>query len=407
MHKIWASIFREKAMILSFTAKNVRSIKDKVEFNLSSSPDTDHEENLISYGKEKYTRFVSVYGNNGSGKSSLLVSLHNLQSLVISNNVIQPGNSLSRMPHKLSTDEPTEYTISFVTDGIRYVYELSYLSDRVLKEKLSYAPKGRLAKIFDRNEVGVVYSPQFAFLSSLIENLMKKNKLLLSVAANNSKNEDILKAFLFIKEDLVICLGNKNYWVDYSARKMSENPAVKKRVIDFMNDNGINIEDIDVKQETVPLSVESIPQYLPESIRLQLLGTPSISLKIKLKHSGFWMDLNDESDGTQKLINFLCPIFDILETGKVFICDEAERHLHPLILRKIIKSFLTNRQSSAQFICTTHDIDLLDLSLLRRDQIWFTKLDPQEHKTKLYSLSSLKGVRKDENIKKNYLNDEY
>lgn len=394
-------------MVLSFTAKNVRSIKDKIEFNLSSSADTDHEKNLISYGKEKYTRFVSVYGNNGSGKSSLLISMLNLQNLVISNNIIQPGNSLLRMPHKLSLDEPTEYTISFVTNGIRYIYELSYLSDRVLKEKLSYAPNGRLAKIFDRTEDAVVHSPQFAFLSPLAENLLKKNKLLLSVAANNSKNEEILKAFLFIKEELVIYLGNGNLWLNYSAKKMTENPAVKKHVIDFMNENGMNIEDIDVKQEFVPLTAEAIPQNLPETLRLQLLGTPAVSQRIKLMHSGFWLDLSDESDGTQKLVNFLCPIFDILETGKVFICDEAERHLHPLILRKIINSFLTNRQSSAQFICTTHDIDLLDLSLLRRDQIWFTKLDPQEHKTQLYSLSSLKGVRKDENIKKNYLNGEY
>ena len=152
-------------MVLSFTAKNVRSIKDKIEFNLSSSADTDHEENLISYGKERYTRFVSVYGNNGSGKSSLLISMLNLQNLVISNNIIQPGNSLLRMSHKLSLDEPTEYSISFLTNGIRYIYELSYFSDRVLKEKLSYAPNGRLAKIFDRTEDAVVHSPQFAFLS--------------------------------------------------------------------------------------------------------------------------------------------------------------------------------------------------------------------------------------------------
>lgn len=241
----------------------------------------------------------------------------------------------------------------------------------------------------------------------MIENLMNRNRLLLSIAANNTKNEEIRNAFLFLKEELVIYMGNSNLWIDYSAKKMNETPEMKKRIINFMNDNGINIEDIDVKQEVIPINVMSLPPEMPEILKQQILSNPAVVQKIKLKHAGFWLDLNEESSGTQKLINFLCPLIDILETGKVFVCDEIERHLHPLVLRKIIKRFIDNRQSSAQFICTTHDIDLLDLSLLRRDQIWFTKLEKEEHKTSLYSLADLKGVRKDENIKKNYLDGKY
>lgn len=394
-------------MILSFMTSNVRSIKDKVEFNLESVTDREHEESLISFGKQKYPRFVSIYGNNGSGKSSYLFSLLNLQNLVVSNNIIQPGNMLLRTPHKLALEEPTEYSITFETHGVRYTYEISYTNEKILKESLYYAPNGRLGKIFQREDDVVSYPAQFSFLTPLIENIMNKNRLLLSVASNNSKNIEIQNAFLFIKEELVIYIGNSNRWIDYSAKKISEDSDIKKRIISFMNENGMNIEDIDVKQKVIPVNMLNLPQDLPEILKQQILSNPAVSQEIKLKHAGFWLDLKEESSGTQKMINFLCPMIDILETGKVFICDEIERHLHPLIFRKIIKNFVNNKQSSAQFICTTHDIDLLDLSFLRRDQIWFTKLGKAEHKTKLYSLADLKGIRKDENLKKNYLEEKY
>jgi uncharacterized protein len=54
-----------------------------------------------------------------------------------------------------------------------------------------------------------------------------------------------------------------------------------------------------------------------------------------------------------------------------------------------------------QTIVTTHESNLLDLDLLRRDEIWFVEKDDQGA-TRLYSLSDFK-VRKDLEIRKHYL----
>ena len=59
-------------------------------------------------------------------------------------------------------------------------------------------------------------------------------------------------------------------------------------------------------------------------------------------------------------------------------------------------------KNHAQLIFTTHDVMLLDLSLMRRDQIWFTDKDPQTLSTELFSLWDF-SVRKEENIRKGYL----
>ena len=130
-------------------------------------------------------------------------------------------------------------------------------------------------------------------------------------------------------------------------------------------------------------------------------------IELKLVYKDFVIDYNEESSGIKKLFQFVCPMIDILENGKVLVCDEIEAHLHPSIVANIIKRFCQNRDSSSQLITATHDSDLLDLNEIRRDQIWFTELNPKMRTTDLYSLAELKNVRKDENIKKGYILGRY
>lgn len=56
----------------------------------------------------------------------------------------------------------------------------------------------------------------------------------------------------------------------------------------------------------------------------------------------------------------------------------------------------------AQLICTSHSTNLLDLDLLRRDQIWFTEKGEQTAATDLFSLYDF-SVRKDMKVEKGYL----
>ena len=67
-------------------------------------------------------------------------------------------------------------------------------------------------------------------------------------------------------------------------------------------------------------------------------------------------------------------------------------------IRYFLASPDTNR---SQMIVTTHESNLLDLELLRRDEIWFAQKD-QHSSTQIYSLSDYK-VRKDLEIRKHYL----
>ena len=65
-----------------------------------------------------------------------------------------------------------------------------------------------------------------------------------------------------------------------------------------------------------------------------------------------------------------------------------------------------NRKNS-QILFSTHDTNLLDLDLFRRDQIWFADKDLESKSSNIFSLIELKNIRKDENTEKGYLYGKY
>ena len=170
---------------------------------------------------------------------------------------------------------------------------------------------------------------------------------------------------------------------------------------------GSNIKDIEAKKDRKVLSKIEPAVIMPEELKSILQNKEVDIIDVKIDHDDFVLKLEEESIGTQKLFAIMCPIIDIILTGKIFICDEIETSLHPNIVTEIIKMFLNQSGTYfSQIIFTTHDENLLDLDLLRRDQIWFTEMDEQKS-TNLYSLSELKNVRKDENVAKGYLLGKY
>ena len=66
------------------------------------------------------------------------------------------------------------------------------------------------------------------------------------------------------------------------------------------------------------------------------------------------------------------------------------------------------QKKKSQLIFTTHDTNLLDLKIFRRDQIYFTeKTVKTDYQTKLKYLTKIKGIRKTTDIEKEYLKGEY
>jgi hypothetical protein len=132
--------------------------------------------------------------------------------------------------------------------------------------------------------------------------------------------------------------------------------------------------------------------------------------QLKLEHSGKEgviadFNLDEESDGTVRLLDFIPAFNSVANESKVFVIDEIERSIHPLLIKALVKKFSQDKQSNGQLIFTTHESSLLDQSIFRADEIWFVEKD-KSGCTDIYPLSDFKEHNITD-IRKGYLNGRY
>jgi hypothetical protein len=120
-----------------------------------------------------------------------------------------------------------------------------------------------------------------------------------------------------------------------------------------------------------------------------------------------WLDSVFEAAGTQRLIGLFGPLLQAAENGKLLLIDEFDASLHPLVARFLIRLINDPGVSSkgAQLLLTSHNTTLMDLEILRRDEIWLVQLDAKHASSLLPLLRS--SPRKHELIAKNYLKGRY
>jgi hypothetical protein len=116
-----------------------------------------------------------------------------------------------------------------------------------------------------------------------------------------------------------------------------------------------------------------------------------------------------ESEGTRRVFFLAGPLLDTLRRGGIFVVDEFDAQLHPLMTRELVQLFNSRETNPhhAQLIFTTQDTNLLDNTLFRRDQIWFVEKNRQGA-SQLYSLAEFKlenerSVRNDLSLERNYI----
>lgn len=395
-------------MLLEFECSNHKSIKERVHFSMLAGSDDTATEFLGKFGKFKILRSAVIYGANGSGKSNFIDAISFTKRMIISSIRNQPGKKVDQVPHKLSNvDVPSEYAMQFVRNGIRYAYGFSIIDNLIGDEYLYYFPKGRQVKIFERTGMNVQPGSKYKKSFDISLTILKDNRLFLSCAANYSNIQEIEDAFRFFAEDIVIYSSKQSDWMEYSINKLENDVLVKKSFLDVLQSLGTGIKDIKVKTEK--LRFTDLPQSagVQESLSGMLLPSGMLMADARLVYENFEINLLDESTGIQRLFQMICPILDILNNGKILICDELEKGLHEAIVYRFVNLFKTYSGSKiAQLIFSTHDTSLLDSDLFRRDQVWFTQLN-EERATDLYSLVEIKNVRKMENLAKGYMAGKY
>lgn len=398
-------------MLLEFACSNHKSIRSEVVFSAVAGTDTTYEDKIKVIDGTRVLKSAVVYGANGSGKSNFIDAISFVKNLVMGSISNPPGQGMRQMPHKLDGfDKDSTYRIQFITNDVRYVFGFTLKNMVVVDEYLYCFPNGRQTKVFERSSEMFTAGSKFRGRFNTCKDVLKPNRLLLSCAANFSSVEEVVAAYKFFSDELVI-FGpvNENNWMNYSLYQISQNEKMKQAVLSFMKELGMGIKDIEVTIDQKQLESSELPPFLSDEFKNMLLQKKVDAINAKVIYDSFETDLiQEESTGVRKLFGILCPLIDIMLNGKVLICDEIESSLHESLVYGLVKLFMSVKtEKFAQMIFTTYETGLLNLDVFRRDQIWFTELKAEDRSTDLYSLAEIRNVRKEDNFGRGYISGKY
>lgn len=395
-------------MLLEFSVSNYLSFRDRTTFSMIANSSSGLKDNYIEINDKKILKSASIYGANASGKSNLFKILSYVVMMLKSSSGNDINAKLPIIPFKLDDkyiNEPSEFEIKLIIDGIRYVYGFKAGMSKIYEEYLYYYPNGRETKIFDRVNVdSYSYSKKDEKVLKEIERRNASNKFFLATATNwnYAKTKPV---YDFITDSIIVCT-NLEELKSISFDMFEENDKLKKFTIDFLKKADFNIEDYIISSSFVS---QDLFVGISDFITKNISGVPkTYQILFKHKNSNNYLSLSEESLGTQILFTFIPFIENTLSNKKVLIIDELDKSMHPFLVQYIVSLFNnsdTNKNSS-QLIFNTHDTNLLDLNILRRDQIWFVLKDNDNGVSELYPLSDF-SVRKKENVEKGYMLGRY
>jgi uncharacterized protein len=420
-------------MLLQITIGNFKSFQEPATLSMvaakdraSKDPKRIDQEN-VARGQNGFDvlKTAVIYGANASGKSNFIAGIGFMRDMVLGST--EAKNPLTNTPARHFRlregfeQQPSHFEVVFLSQGTRYRYGFEVDAKHVVSEWLYHAPKSRESQLFLRE--GSSYTISGAFREGrAVKDKTRADTLFLSACAqwNGVISEKIVQWFgdsLDMLPGIPGMLG-----VDF-AKVMEEFPQAKDWMQSFVFKLNLSIIDFDFQSRPRELPIEFLELITEKGQGLLQENNGAKIQRVVTTHEKYsesgeisgreqFLLHRDESIGTQKIFHLALPILFSLQQGRVIIIDELDSSLHPLLVQKIVQLFHENTNVPAsQLIFTTHDTTLLDSSIFRRDQVWFTEKD-QYQASVLYSLhdykiENTKKVREDEVYAKNYLIGKY
>ncbi len=416
-------------MLLQFAFKNYKSFRDEATLDLTVAEPNETLENeldvdaeqgrYVARNGEKVLRAAAIYGANGGGKSNVVNAFQAMRWCVRYSFGFNDDNTDDftlapdfPRPFLFDTENQsrkTEFEIYFLAPNVPdkvYNYGFTIGRDGVgeewfnVKNLKSVKKSDSYQRVFYRNtETGELKFSRFTGAAKAnIQSALRKETLIVSLGVKlNVKPLKVIWDF-FAAID-VLCFGSPimNYILSKSFAVLDKNVDPEN----FFSGMASFVQKFD----------PSIIQIKHE-IKDDFKGQKLIQLYAGHKTSGAdeltYIPLDEESDGTQKMLALYPYLRKVFDDGSLIFIDELNARLHPLLQRSVLASFLDPEQNpkGAQLVFTTHEPWLLDCGLLRRDEIWFVQKGDFGAST-LYSLAEFDENGDRPNYQEDYLLGKY
>ena len=413
-------------MLLEFRIGNFRSYAAEMRFSMVAGSGKELPSNTMTVeGFDRYSllRSAAIYGANASGKSNLIHAFAFFRQFVLeSAESRQEGDMIPVYPFLLDpklAGSPSQFEMTFLWDGVRHQYGFVVSRERVHEEWLTVYPKGKPQEWFHRtlDSAGKsTWSWSRTHLrgdKSQLAERTRDNALFLSVAAQWN-HVQITPIYRWFRNGLRV-LPKDVGAMTYTQGQLLNNPGFREWLTGILKAADTGISRVLARESKIHKDHLRFPGEIPDHVRKYLTESFLNELKVEVRTTRQlpgsdkeveW-DLEMESDGTRRMLELLGPIYDVLQEGAVLVMDELDTSLHAYMTRELVQLFNNPKTNlgHAQLVFTTHDTSLLDPTLFRRDQVWFTAKDATGE-TDLYSLEDF-SPRKGEALQKGYLVGRY
>ncbi|APT76045.1 hypothetical protein LN42_06360 [Marinitoga sp. 1137] len=397
-------------MLIDFSFYNFKSFAERTEFSMVA--DDKEAKSYFNAEKFKLLKTAAIYGPNAGGKSNLFKAFKFYIYLIL--NSANFGFEIPDEKFKLNKkyiDEPMIFEGRFIIDKIYYRYGFSIKDRKIESEWLYYRPKGREARIFERD--WQEFKRGKFSEGKGVEEKTKANTLFLSSLSQWNSKTAIKIVEFFQKINFI----STDFPVVITLDLMEKGVVNKDEILNMLKNADMGINDF--RNERIEIRTDEKVALTPQNMGIISVNNEKLySNKLITYHPVFdeknnyienieFDFLKEESDGTKKYFGILGPVLATLKNGSILFIDELDTRIHPLLLRTIIELFNSEKnEKNAQLIFTTHNTLILNPELFSRDQIWFVSKD-KYGKSELYSLLEIKGVRKNANFEKDYLKGKY
>ncbi len=439
-------------MLIRFNVENFLSFSDNQEFSMLAGKTRSNTDRLYNDGSLKLLKFAALYGANASGKSNLIKAIDFAKATIL--NKIPPISIISYSKVKKENKfQNSSFDFELLINNKYYSYGFEILlSEQSIRKEWLYElkPNNEEKEIFYRDvEKGLCSIDKYfknnnklsVKLNVFLE-MIKDSDSVLFLHEINSNKDLLYKEFpqasilkdIYLWFDTKLDINYANKPIDNSSIDIFDHDIICQ-IEKYLNGFGTGINKVstqeisreEAKRKIRPEIIENIFNNLNVKLDKKIrkarillnakgegffLFEKNLSDEIKIKVFKFNHNddditffLSEESDGTQRLLELLFILLE-KEEGKVFFIDEIDRCLHPLLTKRFISLFLEiAKKRDVQLIVTTHESQLMDFSLLRKDEIWLLNKNPKGE-TKVYSMDEF-NERFDKKILRAYLEGRY
>lgn len=434
-------------MLLRLIVKNLFSFKDYTEFNTAPGRFNRLPHHVYKAAGVEALKLNAVYGANGAGKSNMFRAIDLLQDYLISAEIPLEFITGTFKFDPASRKSDMYIGVEFIKDDVPFYYGLTLNNGIIIEEELLLSGLGRTddKMLFRRTDTAhpgtktmeLVFSDDVMadkeaalFPAFLQHEILKRNEPVLHYMKNrqNQVFDRYRKALEWFIEDLspispetkpvglAIQLEKNTQFFQFAQDVMqSFNTGIAAIGVDtisveefFGADNKAEAERITSELVANPGKVKPLISPKEEVIFVLHEGR-AFAKRLYFKHAEdagqARFTAAEESDGTRRLLEYLPAWFTVINSGRVFIIDEIERSIHPLMIKELIRKFSHDPTTKGQLIFSTHESNLLDQDILRPDEIWFAEKN-KEGATGFTTLSEFREHHTID-IRKGYLAGRY